>query len=244
MKRDYQRMLDQTPMPLNMDGIAYHDFTSGHYYSPPLQPPQQILFSNPFPAQGEYVSEGYIPSSEAGFYAGPRSLSEPFIHQPGDSFGQSSNSSVSSSCSVSIAPTTPPPPTFSSGPTKFPAVPITPSHHVPRQKAKRTATACEECRKRKQKCDGESPCQACKEQKLDCRYREVSPTKKDNSIERLVALVEGSSKSIDALNQRLDEMNAMMRVIQNRLSRCFQCGSKVELETGHCNSCQPVQCRL
>lgn len=141
MKRDYQRMLDQTPMSLNMDGIAYHDFNAGHYYSPPLQPPQQILFSNPFPTQGEYVSEGYIPTSEAGFYAGPRSLSEPFIHNGNESFGQSSNSSASSSCSVSTAPTTPPPPTFTAnGPTKFPAVPITPSHHVPRQKAKRTAT--------------------------------------------------------------------------------------------------------
>lgn len=71
-----------------------------------------------------------------------------------------------------------------------------------------------------------------------------SLNRKDNSIERLVALVEGCSKSIEAMNQRLDDMNSMIRLIESRLSRCFQCGSKVELETGHCNSCNPIQCRL
>ncbi|KAK4610082.1 hypothetical protein CLAFUW4_13726 [Fulvia fulva] len=243
MKRGYQQMMEQTPISLGMNGVAYQDFSGGHYYSPPLEPPQHILFSNPFPTHGEYVQEGYLPSSESSFYSNSRSLSEPFnIHQPTESFG--SSSSASSSCSASVAPATPPPVIFTHGPTKFPAVPITPSHQPPRQKAKRTATACEECRKRKQKCDGEGPCQSCKEQKLDCKYREVSPTKKDNSMERLVALVENCSKSMEALNQRLDIMSTTLQQIEARLTSCWQCGSKVALETGACDSCNYVPCRL
>lgn len=139
MKRGYQQMMEQTPISLGMNGVAYQDFSGGHYYSPPLEPPQHILFSNPFPTHGEYVQEGYLPSSESSFYSNSRSLSEPFnIHQPTESFG--SSSSASSSCSASVAPATPPPVIFTHGPTKFPAVPITPSHQPPRQKAKRTAT--------------------------------------------------------------------------------------------------------
>lgn len=169
-------MHDQAHGMMNIENVSYHDFQPGAFYTPPPPPPQQVLFSNPFPSPNEYVSDGYMPSAESmGYFPSHRSLSEGFIHNPNDSF--SSVSSGSSSCNVSIGPATPPPAPHHYGPTKFPAVPITPSHVVPRQKAKRTATACEECRKRKQKCDGETPCQSCKEQKLECKYREVSPTK-------------------------------------------------------------------
>ncbi|CAK4033350.1 transcriptional regulatory [Lecanosticta acicola] len=236
MKRTYQQMLGHhAPYVMSMDGsVQYHNFNQGHpYCSPPAPPHQPLLFSSPFPSQNEYVSEGYIPVTESmSYFMANRSLSEPFIHEPTESFG--SSTSGESSCSVSIAPATPPPPP----PMKFPAVPITPSHVVSRQKAKRTATACEECRKRKQKCDGETPCQSCKEQKLDCKYREVTPSKKDSSVERLVALVASCSKSMEALNTRLDVMSSSLEIIERRLSHCWQCGSDVELQTGYCDSCR------
>jgi hypothetical protein len=39
------------------------------------------------------------------------------------------------------------------------------------------AQACEECRKRKQRCDGSESCAACEEQGTICRYRDVPPAK-------------------------------------------------------------------
>ncbi|KAF7185395.1 hypothetical protein HII31_13242 [Pseudocercospora fuligena] len=251
VKRSYHRMMEHaTDCGIGMDSVAYQDFThAGFYNTPPPPPPTAVLFSNPFPSSspnGEY--EGYIPTSESMYhFTAGRSHSEPFINNNSDSF--ISHSSASSSCGASLAgPATPPPPAYN-GPTtmKYPAVPITPSLVVPRQKAKRTATACEECRKRKQKCDGETPCQSCKEQKLDCKYREVSPTKKDNSLEKLNSLVENCQKEMVALNSRLDTMGTTLRQIEKRLSRCFQCGSGVELETGDCHSCNNtnnIPCRL
>lgn len=142
LKRSYQRMIhDQAHGMMNMENVSYHDFQPGAFYTPPPPPPQQVLFSNPFPSPNEYVTDGYLPSAESmGYFPTHRSLSESFVHNPSDSFG--SMSSGSSSCNVSIGPATPPPAPHHFGPTKFPAVPITPSHVVPRQKAKRTATVC------------------------------------------------------------------------------------------------------
>jgi hypothetical protein len=221
-------MQDQAHGMVNIENVPY-DFQPGAFYTPQPQPqiaPHQVLFSNPQPFPSpDYIQDGYMPTGDAmGYFSAQRSLSEGFIHNPSNNDSFSSMSSGSSSCNVSIGPATPPPAPHHYGPAKYPAVPITPSHVVPRQKAKRTATACEECRKRKQKCDGESPCQSCKEQKLDCRYREVSPTKKDNSMEKLVALIEGFGKSMEALNQRLDSMSSTVASIQTRLDHC-QCGS-------------------
>ncbi|CAK1363060.1 unnamed protein product [Cercospora beticola] len=252
VKRNYTQMIDHVDANLAFDGVpvAYHEMSRGGYYTPPPPPgPQHTLFSNPFPSSSPdvgYVEEGYLQANHMyNFNGNPnRSMSEGYIHAPGDSFGGSS--SASSSCNASLGPATPPPPqVYGPTTTKFPAVPITPSHVQPRQKAKRTATACEECRKRKQKCDGESPCQSCKEQKLECKYREVQPTKKDNSVERLVSLVESCSRSIEALTQRVDLMSTTLQQIEKRLTRCYQCSGTVDLETGTCQTCKNnAPCRL
>lgn len=136
MKRSYGQMMDHphTPYVVHMGGSVapYHDFPQQHYCSPQAPPQQALLFSNSFPSPTEYVNDGYMPATEnMGYFTGDRSLSEPFVHQATESFH--SSSSDTSSCNVSLGPATPPP-------MKFPAVPITPSHVVPRQKAKRTAT--------------------------------------------------------------------------------------------------------
>lgn len=142
VKRSYHRMMDQaSECGISMDGVAYQDFTHPGFYTPPPPPPQVVLFSNPFPSpHGEY--EGYVSTAEPMYhFSAARSNSEPFLQNNSDSF--ISHSSASSSCDASLAgPATPPPPPARNGPTmmKYPAVPITPSHAVPRQKAKRTAT--------------------------------------------------------------------------------------------------------
>lgn len=86
------------------------------------------------------------------------------------------------------------------------------------RRIKRTRTACEECRKRKQKCDGGEPCQSCDEQSTDCKYRDVPPTKKDDSMEKMVKIAENYNKTLATLNSDIDMMNATLRGIEARLS--------------------------
>ncbi|KAK4496263.1 hypothetical protein PRZ48_012243 [Zasmidium cellare] len=102
-------------------------------------------------------------------------------------------------------------------PPRAPAIPISPVSFVTRQKFKRTATACEECRKKKQKCDGEDPCQACKDQNIKCQYREVPIRKKDQGPERLMQLMEHLHKQIAMLNDRIVEMRTMLDEQDRRL---------------------------
>ncbi|SMR64303.1 unnamed protein product [Zymoseptoria tritici ST99CH_3D1] len=236
LKRNFQRMMmdHHSHGMIAMEQPHYNEFPPGVFYTPPPPPPQHVLFSNPFPVSPyEYSPDDYFPSESTGYYNADRSCSDPFIQEVDSSF--SGMESGSSSCNVSVGPATPPSATsplhhhYTEGrPTKFPAVPITPSPSTPRQKAKRTATACEECRKRKQKCDGEHVCQSCKEQKLECKYREVVPTKKDNSLEKLMSLIDSFGKSMEALNQRLDTMSASVVSIQSRLdSQCASTNTEV-----------------
>ncbi|CAK1354659.1 unnamed protein product [Cercospora beticola] len=91
----------------------------------------------------------------------------------------------------------------------------------PSRRIKRTRTACEECRKRKQKCDGGEPCQSCEEQHTDCKYRDVPPTKKDDTMEKMVKLAETYNKTLASLNSDIDIMNATLRSIEARLNHAW-----------------------
>lgn len=53
-------------------------------------------------------------------------------------------------------------------------------------------------------------------------------------MEKLVALIEGFGKSMEALNARLDAMGSTVASIQSRLDHC-QCGS-AELNSAACTS--------
>lgn len=146
VKRSYHNMMEQArECGVTMEGMPYPDYSQGGYFAPtqqppPPPPPASVLFSNPnsFSSPVEFVTDGYMPSSDV-YHFGTRSLSEPFINGQNGSF--ESSSSASSTCGASNGPATPPPTAYV--PTmKFPAVPITPSHHIPRKKASRTATVC------------------------------------------------------------------------------------------------------
>ncbi|KAI5371180.1 Putative zn(2)-C6 fungal-type DNA-binding domain-containing protein [Septoria linicola] len=93
------------------------------------------------------------------------------------------------------------------------------------RRIKRTRTACEECRKRKQKCDGGEPCQSCEEQSTECKYRDVPPTKKDDTMEKMVKLAETYNKTLANLNSDIDVMNATLRSIEARLNHGWQTGA-------------------
>ncbi|KAF2206620.1 hypothetical protein CERZMDRAFT_103148 [Cercospora zeae-maydis SCOH1-5] len=89
----------------------------------------------------------------------------------------------------------------------------------PSRRIKRTRTACEECRKRKQKCDGGEPCQSCEEQHTDCKYRDVPPTKKDDTMEKMVKLAETYNSTLASLCGDIDIMSATLRSIEARLNQ-------------------------
>jgi hypothetical protein len=62
------------------------------------------------------------------------------------------------------------------------------------------AQACETCRSRKQKCDEQRPkCGTCVKFKLDCRYREPQPTKKDKTLAEILERIKSLEGKIDNL---------------------------------------------
>jgi len=188
----------------------------GFYYpTTPPQAPMMMPFTNYTPQQitPQFEYDSFSFTEPMHVHSGERSLSEPFIFKANNTPPQPARMSISSH-----VPTQ-----------RFPAVPISPVNTTPRVKAKRTPTACEECRKKKQKCDGESPCQSCKEQHTECAYREVPPTKKDNSLEKMIELMEGFSEQLQSLSGRIDAMGAALQHNEQRLAllpnSCWQCGS-------------------
>ncbi|KIM92729.1 hypothetical protein OIDMADRAFT_173807 [Oidiodendron maius Zn] len=61
--------------------------------------------------------------------------------------------------------------------------------------------ACETCRARKQKCDEQRPkCGLCQKRKLECRYREPQPTKKDKTLVEILDRLESLEGKIDQIH--------------------------------------------
>ncbi|SMQ50547.1 unnamed protein product [Zymoseptoria tritici ST99CH_1A5] len=88
-----------------------------------------------------------------------------------------------------------------------------------RIRIKRIRTACEECRKRKQRCDGNEPCAACEEQGTMCRYRDVPPAKKDPTIDKILEMSKEHNKSLESLTQGINSLQTSLRGIEARLAR-------------------------
>ncbi|KAH8602747.1 hypothetical protein B0O99DRAFT_498383 [Bisporella sp. PMI_857] len=62
------------------------------------------------------------------------------------------------------------------------------------------AQACDTCRSRKQKCDEQRPkCGLCQRMKLECRYREPQPTKKDKTLVEILDRLTSLEGKVDRL---------------------------------------------
>ncbi|KJX92184.1 hypothetical protein TI39_contig5896g00003 [Zymoseptoria brevis] len=210
------------------NGYPPHGLPTSHqgtYY--PTTPPRHPMYTyNHFAGQDltpAYEYEGFTFGQPA-VQLSTRALSEPFVFQ--------ANCSPQSALFEDPQPRLETPRSQHASSHKTPAVPISPSLTTPRVKAKRTPTACEECRKKKQKCDGEQPCQACKEQNIDCQYREVPPTKKDHSLEKLAELMENFSYQLVSLSRRIDTMGMQLKQNEERMTMlptsCWHCGSGLQ----------------
>ncbi|KAI6314195.1 hypothetical protein MCOR29_007455 [Pyricularia oryzae] len=130
----------------------------------------------------------------------------------GDSIGNTGREGTKGSGSAqrlrALLPSTP------GGPYKRPPSPTGPGG--PR-KQKRTAVpaACENCRKRKVKCNGDRPeCASCKAAKVDCRYSEPPGVSPRGNERRLLKLCKQDQRAlVDELRRNGQESQILKRII-------------------------------
>jgi len=189
----------------NMAQTSFYQPESFHqsFYINTPSPQQSFLGSNCHPSQQltpqtEYSDYGFQDSQIS------RSNSEPFIYQP--------------HVIPSIAPAV-------GAPTRI-AIPQYRSNDD-KPKNKRTPTACENCRTKKSKCDGGHPCLGCNEAKLECKYREVPPSKKENAMNEILELLMAQEKNVQSIIDRMNDIDSrLQRVEQISKDRaCWQCGT-------------------
>jgi len=94
-------------------------------------------------------------------------------------------------------------------------------------KNKRTPTACENCRTKKSKCDGGHPCLGCSEAKVECKYREVIPSKKENAMNEILELLTAQEKNLRDICDRMEDMDTRLRRVEHISEQraCWQCGT-------------------
>ena len=106
-----------------------------------------------------------------------------------------------------------PPPPDLAGPPPTPGGYYYPYDSAQRQrKPVRAAQACDACRQRKAKCDeGRPECQHCKDNGLQCSYREIPPQKSEKQAIAITERLEGLRDSVDLLvaNQKSQEAHNM-----------------------------------
>ncbi|KAF2625006.1 hypothetical protein BU25DRAFT_373295 [Macroventuria anomochaeta] len=83
-----------------------------------------------------------------------------------------------------------------------------------RRKQVRATQACNHCRTRKQKCDEARPCQFCRENNLDCQYKEVPPPKQDRSM---IQLQESVNDIYEVLKNHVGEVTSWRQSVETRL---------------------------
>ncbi|KAI6268026.1 hypothetical protein MCOR27_005688 [Pyricularia oryzae] len=81
---------------------------------------------------------------------------------------------------------------------------------------KRALLACDFCRHRKRRCDGERPCSTCRESAAECRYKELP-------VER-VDLPTGSAPASDPVAERLGRIELLLQEHSERLNELAQGG--------------------
>ncbi|THY02741.1 hypothetical protein D6D02_05939 [Aureobasidium pullulans] len=93
-----------------------------------------------------------------------------------------------------------------------------------RKKSMRASQACDRCRERKSKCDENRPCATCKDQNLDCNYKDTHPTKADKNNQALSDMVAEVLTSIKAMSDRLS-------VVEKHLSLQSSMSGRVDSPT-------------
>ncbi|KAK3392932.1 hypothetical protein B0H63DRAFT_516147 [Podospora didyma] len=78
------------------------------------------------------------------------------------------------------------------------------SSNLRKERGAIAAQACDTCRSRKQRCDEQRPkCGTCQKFRLDCKYREPQPTKKDKTLVEILDRIKGIENKMDSLGDRV-----------------------------------------
>lgn len=85
---------------------------------------------------------------------------------------------------------------------------------------RRIPKACNYCRQRKIKCDGDSPCVNCINHKIDCVYSKTIKKRKKNSIKKL---------SLQDLDKRINKLDSNFEHINKQLIKIMKILKKNEL---------------
>jgi hypothetical protein len=104
----------------------------------------------------------------------------------------------------------------------------------PRKKRAKILSACNECRRKKTKCDGEQPCHNCHKSKSECVYSSnlaIGNEKRNNYA---------SQATIEAIDMRLRAIEDMLRIIieQSHISSASSTCSSHDHNT---NRLPPIQ---
>ncbi|BAE65330.1 unnamed protein product [Aspergillus oryzae RIB40] len=82
------------------------------------------------------------------------------------------------------------------------------AYGIRQRKAARAQQACDQCRARKAKCDeGRPSCSHCKENNLNCVYKEVPPHKQEKATQLLLDRLQSFQDAILDRFDRLDQLN-------------------------------------
>ncbi|KAM3420640.1 hypothetical protein BST61_g3896 [Cercospora zeina] len=92
----------------------------------------------------------------------------------------------------------------------------------PKRKQMRATKACEQCRKRKQRCDEGTPCRFCKEFLLPCQYRDAPPAITDKNMDKLLRYMETHSQGLGQLTTKIDQFEARLRRVEQNTQKNSQ----------------------
>jgi Fungal Zn(2)-Cys(6) binuclear cluster domain len=94
---------------------------------------------------------------------------------------------------------------------------------VIRKRPVRAQQACESCRTRKAKCDEKRPCGNCRENSLECIYREIPPHKQDKNALALEAKLDNLQREMSNMQRETnDKLDRLLQLYESLLKKSIQ----------------------
>ncbi|KAE8397232.1 hypothetical protein BDV37DRAFT_292333 [Aspergillus pseudonomiae] len=208
-----QRRTSTAPPPLSSHG----------YPVIPNRELPQLPPNGPYSRQGSLTGPKHTPTEAHPSFRGPMNGTphEPAPHSAPPEYRSRMSFTPQEPPSNGDAP--PPLPPHSIPPAPY-STPVPPMSHTPapydssyyqsqaygirQRKAARAQQACDQCRARKAKCDeGRPSCSHCKENNLNCVYKEVPPHKQAKATQLLLDRLQSFQDAILDRFDRLDQLN-------------------------------------
>lgn len=99
------------------------------------------------------------------------------------------------------------------------------------RKKVRAQQACNHCRQRKQKCDEARPCAYCKQEGLQCEYKEVPLAKPDRTLQEISRKIDDLDSKMMAFSDTkkgIDNLQGDMKHMRRQLDTIFEIVSNMQ----------------